>query len=145
MSTRQNEQAHYARRRERFNAILDHYECEAGDWTVQQLGAAPTRAANRLTPPPRRLRCTGAPENLAKIGRWAIITRSQNGHGHFAHSILDRDEIEQVAGANIANGWHPVCYFDLDTPATGANARRYDLEKVETRVVFRGKPARARS
>lgn len=108
------EMALYAARRARLNALLDHFECGAGDWSVQRIGEPPPRGEGMRAPALERLRTEGAPENLPHIGRWAVVTHSTKGHGHFIECILDVADIERVAIANLGFDRHPVCYFDLD-------------------------------
>jgi hypothetical protein len=122
----------YAARRERLNRILDHYECGAGDWAIQQIGTPPSRAA-MIAVGIERLRTVGAPENLPRIGRWAVVTKSTKGHGHFVDCILNITDAERVAIANIDEGRWPVCYFDLDRlSGTAPSPEEGDL------VVLRG-------
>jgi hypothetical protein len=107
-------EALYAARRERFNAVLDAHECGAGDWTLECTAAPPAREGAMGALPTERLQTHGAEGNLAKIGRWAVVTRSSRGHGEFVANVVDQAEIESVAAENLGGGWWPVCYYDLD-------------------------------
>jgi hypothetical protein len=116
MATAEKEQDEtlYASRRAHFNAILDAHECGAGDWTVKFTASPPTREEAIRTLPIDRLRTQGARENLAKIGRWAVVTHGSRGHGHFVTNVIDKAELEQVAAEDLSDGWVPICYYDLD-------------------------------
>jgi hypothetical protein len=74
-------------RGKRFLALRAHFEAEGPDVTV--LGAS-------------------------KDGRWAVLTESQRGHGKFLNRAPTREQAEEVAGANIHEGWDAVALFDLD-------------------------------
>lgn len=53
----------------------------------------------------------------SKAGRWAVLTESNRGHGLFLNRADSRADAERVAAANIAEGWEPVCLYDLSALA----------------------------
>lgn len=56
----------------------------------------------------------GATGKRSQPGRYAVVTESSRGHGHFVNYASTLEDVETVAAANIQEGWRPVCYFDLD-------------------------------
>jgi len=78
-------------RRERFGRILSDYEADGPDGSI--------------------------PGAQSKAERYALVTESLRGHGHFATYCATLPDVEQAGAANISEAWRPVCYFDLDTLA----------------------------
>lgn len=48
-------------------------------------------------------------------GRWALIV--DRGCSYRILLVVGRDEIEPTAVRQLMDGWHPVCFYDLDTLA----------------------------
>lgn len=96
-------EAIYRARRERFNAILDGYECGAGHWRADFPGPLTT---GRIP----------VDATHAKPGRWALVTENP-GFGYFVENVEQRHDIERVAARDVQEGRQPVCFYDLDTLA----------------------------
>lgn len=108
--THQDAATLYKLRRQRFNSILDSYECGAGGWRMP-LGLDKEELKQRA------LRDTRIPDGIVgeeyKPGRWALVSESES-HGYFVDSCVSREEAEQIAAESIEKGWQPVTIFDLD-------------------------------
>jgi len=102
----------YATRRQRFNDILDGYECDAGDWTMPSVLTSRERAMRAL--PSARVAVDGAAAASYLPGRYALVCESTRGHGYFVTNLTDRAAIDTAVAENLDEGWQPVCYFDLD-------------------------------
>lgn len=48
------------------------------------------------------------------IERYALVCESSRGFGYEVNYCENLVSIERAAAANIAEGWGPVCYYDLD-------------------------------
>jgi hypothetical protein len=98
-------------RRQRFNAILDGYECGAGDWTMPTVPVS-REAAMRALPLDRVPVASGRAAQYV-AGRYALVSDTL-GHGYFITSLASRGEVDAAAVTDIHEGRQPVCYFDLD-------------------------------
>jgi uncharacterized membrane protein len=100
----------YARRRERFNAVLEEFRCQLTDWSVQvSADLAPRTVGHLLT--------TEDPvaEHLVKLGRWALVLEEDFDNGYFVRNLSERASIEAIAAVEMEERRRtPHCLIDLD-------------------------------
>jgi hypothetical protein len=109
-------EALYTARHERFDAILEAYNCGVGSFMAPP-ASPPDRDAPARTCPAESVCSEGRSDRLPKIGRWAVVTCNAHGDGHFVTNVAVESALPHVAAAKLEEGWVPLCYYDLDNLA----------------------------